>query len=164
VVVLHGLVGVELRPRRDDDREFLARLYASTRADEMALLDWPAKEKAAFLAMQFEAQTRHYDEHYADAEFLVVERDGLPIGRLYLQRREDEIRVVDIALLPEARRGGIGGRLLLQVLDEAAETGRVVRIHVEQNNPAMSLYHRLGFCKIDDLGIYHLMEWKPGES
>jgi len=164
VVVFPGLVGVELRPRRDDDRPFLERLYASTRADEMTLLDWPAQEKAAFLAMQFEAQTQHYDEHYADAEFLVVERDGLPIGRLYLQRREDEIRVVDIALLPEARRGGIGGRLLKRVLDEADETGRVVRIHVERNNPAMVLYQRLGFRKIDDLGVYHLMEWTPAES
>ncbi len=111
--------------------------------------------------MQFEAQTHHYDEHYSDAEFLMIEREGRPVGRLYLHRRDDEIRIVDIALLPEERRGGIGGRLLQQVLDEAAETGRMVRIHVEQNNPAMSLYNRLGFRKIDDLGVYHLMEWKP---
>ncbi len=151
---------VELRPRRDDDRDFLSRLYASTRADEMALLDWSAEEKNAFLAMQFEAQTRHYDEHYADAEFMIIERDKTPIGRLCLHRRVDEIRVVDIALLPEARRSGIGGRLLKRVLDEAAETGRVVRIHVERNNPAISLYDRLGFRRIDDLGVYHLMEWK----
>jgi len=127
----------------------------------MALLDWSSEEKDAFLAMQFEAQTRHYDEHYSDAEFLVIEREGRPVGRLYLHRRGDEIRIVDIALLPEERRGGIGGRLLQQVLDEAAETGRMVRIHVEQNNPAMSLYNRLGFRKIDDLGIYHLMECTP---
>ena len=153
--------GVELRPRRDDDRDFLARLYAGTRADEMALLDWSSEEKEAFLAMQFEAQTHHYDEHYSDAEFLMIEREGRPVGRLYLHRRDDEIRIVDIALLPEERRGGIGGRLLQQVLDEAAETGQMVRIHVEQNNPAMSLYNRLGFRKIDDLGVYHLMEWKP---
>ena len=164
MVVLTGLAGIKLRLKRDDDRPFLADLYASTRADEMALLDWPAEEKTAFLAMQFEAQTRHYDEHYADAEFLVIERDGLSIGRLYLQRREDEIRVVDIALLPEARRGGIGGRLLRRVLDEATETGRVVRIHVERNNPAMVLYKRLGFRRIDDLGVYHLMEWSHDDS
>ena len=159
MVVLPGLVGVELRPRRDDDRPFLARLYASTRADEMALLDWSQEEKTAFLAMQFEAQTRHYDEHYGDAEFLIIERNHEPIGRLYLQRREDEIRIVDIALLPKAQRAGIGGRLLRRVLDEAADTGRAVRIHVERNNPALALYQRLGFRKIDDLGVYYLMEW-----
>lgn len=152
---------MKLRPRRDDDLGFLAHLYASTRIDEMALIDWSAEEKDAFLAMQFEAQTRHYDEHYADAEFLVIERDGLPIGRLYLQRREDEIRIVDIALLPEHRRSGIGGRLLHGVLDEAAETGKEVRIHVERNNPALALYRRLGFREIDDLGVYYLMEWTP---
>lgn len=151
--------GISLRARRDDDLEFLARLYSTTRAGEMMLLDWSAEEKDAFLAMQFEAQTRHYDEHYADAEFLVIEREDQPIGRLYLQTRDDEIRIVDIALLPENRRSGIGGRLLQMVLDEAAETGKAVRIHVEQNNPALTLYRRLGFRKIDDLGVYHLMEW-----
>ena len=160
---MKDIEGVSLRPRRDDDLAFLARLYASTRADEMALLDWSSHEKEAFLAMQFEAQTRHYDEHFSDAEFLVIERNDRPIGRLYLQRRNDEIRVVDIALLPENRRGGVGGRLLQRVLDEAAETGKAVRIHVESNNPALTLYRRLGFRLIDDLGVYHLMEWTPGE-
>lgn len=130
----------------------------------MALLDWSQEEKAAFLTMQFEAQTRHYDEHYADSEFLIVERDGRPIGRLYLQQRDDEIRIVDIALLPEDRRGGIGGCLLQQVLHRAAASALAVRIHVERNNPAMSLYERLGFEKIDDLGVYLLMEWRSGGS
>ncbi len=154
--------GVSLRPRTSDDLGFLRRLYASTRDAEMRLVDWSDEEKAAFLTMQFEAQTRHYDEHYADSEFLIIERGGKPIGRLYLHRREDEIRVVDIALLPEERRGGIGGGLLRQVLDEAAATGRVVRIHVERNNPALGLYRRLGFAEIDDLGVYFLMEWSVG--
>lgn len=159
-----GADGVSLRPRREDDLAFLARLYGSTRADEMAQLSWSMEEKNAFLTMQFEAQTRHYDEHFADAEFLLIERDNEPIGRLYLQRREDEIRIVDIALLPDHRQRGIGGRLLRRVLEEAADSGRVVRIHVECNNPALGMYEHLGFRLVDDLGVYHLMEWAPGES
>lgn len=155
-------VDVRLRPKCDDDGEFLARLYASTRAEEMALVDWSQQEKNAFLAMQFTAQTHHYDEHYPGAEFMVIEQRGTPIGRLYLDRRADEIRIVDIALMPECRRSGIGGRLLKMVLDEAAATNRVVRIHVERNNPALGLYRRLGFVEMDDSGVYLLMECEPG--
>jgi len=154
---------ITLRPRREDDLEFLARLYGSTRTDEMALVDWPPAEKETFLAMQFDVQTRYYDEHYADADFSVIERGGEPIGRIYLQSRDDEIRIVDIALLPEHRGSGIGGRLLRRVLDEAAASGKAVRIHVERNNPALRLYRRLGFRRIDDLGVYVLMEWTADE-
>ena len=67
--------------------------------------------------------------------------------------------MIDIALLTEHRSAGIGGQIMEEVLDEAAAAGKPVRIHVEQNNPAMRLYNRLGFRKIGNTGIYDLMEW-----
>ncbi len=91
----------------------------------------------------------------------IVEKDGEPIGRLYIDRREDEHRLIDIALLPEWRGKGVGSELMRGVLDEAREAGKLVRIHVEQNNPAMRLYKRLGFEEIEDQGVYRLMEWRP---
>jgi ribosomal protein S18 acetylase RimI-like enzyme len=84
-----------------------------------------------------------------------------PIGRLYLDRREAEIRIIDIALLTSERRNGVGGALLREVLTEARAAGKAVRIHVERNNPALRLYHRLGFNEIEDQGVYYLMEWRP---
>lgn len=156
------LDGVTLRPRRDDDCDFLRALYAGTRTREMEVVPWSDDEKQAFLAMQFEAQTRHYDEFYSDAEFLIVETDDGPIGRLYLQRRNDEIRVVDIALVTSARSRGIGGALMRQVLKEARQRRVPCRIHVEADNPAMRLYRRLGFREVDENGVYRLMEWNPG--
>ena len=69
-------------------------------------------------------------------------------------------RIVDIALLPEARGHGTGAALLSALLAAAARDGRSVSIHVEQMNPAMRLYHRLGFLKAGEHGIYHLMEWR----
>lgn len=156
---------VVLRPRRESDADFLRCLYASTRTAEMDLLPWPDEEKQAFLDQQFEAQTRHYDEHFSDAEFSIVEKDGEPIGRLYLDRRADEIRIVDIAIVSEHRGHGIGGKLLFDVLDEADRVGKAVRIHVEHNNPALRLYKRLGFRHVDSTGVYFLMEWKgPGSD
>lgn len=149
------------RPIEDDDLPFLCRLYASTRAQEMALVPWSEEEKKRFLTLQFEAQHKFYLEQFADAQFSVVLLDGEPAGRLYVDRRQDEIRLIDIALLPEHRGRGLGGRLMEDVLAEGRETGLPVRIHVERNNPALRLYHRLGFEEIEDQGVYYLMEWRP---
>ena len=156
--------GVSLRPMRAGDRDFLYRVYASTRTEELAVVDWSEAEKAAFLEQQFEAQHGYYQAQFPDAAFQVIERDGEPIGRLYLDRRADEIRIIDIALLPAHRRAGIGGALLREILGEAAAAGKAVRIHVERNNPALALYHRLGFKEIEDQGVYLLMEWSPARD
>lgn len=142
--------------------DFLCRLYASTRADEMALVvDWTDEQKAAFLRMQFEAQHAHYQQHYPDAQFDLLLLDGVPAGRLYVHRREREIRLVDIALMPEHRNGGIGSELLRDLMAEAEASGKPLTIHVEKFNPAMNLYRRLGFQPIEDRGPYDLMEWRP---
>ena len=160
----HTPADIGFRPIRPADERFLARLYASTRAAEMATVPWSDAEKASFLEMQFQAQHTFYQEQFADAEFLVIQRRGEPIGRLYLDYRDDEIRLIDIALLPEARRQGLGGALLRDILAEAEAVGKAVRIHVERNNPAMRLYDRLGFRNIEDQGPYFLMEWSPDTS
>ncbi len=98
---------MNLRLATAEDADFLRQVYASTRSDELALTDWSDGQKAQFCRMQFDAQDRHYREHYPGAEFCVIERYGEAIGRLYVDRREREIRIMDIALLPTAR-GGVG--------------------------------------------------------
>jgi len=150
---------IQLRPKRDDDRPFLAMLYASTRQQEMDMVDWSDEQKRAFLQWQFDAQTAHYDQQYGGADFLIIEQNGVPIGRIYIDRREDEIEVIDIALLPECRGAGLGSRLLHEVLREAKQSGRRVMIYVENFNPARRLYDRLGFQHVDTNGVYHIMKW-----
>jgi ribosomal protein S18 acetylase RimI-like enzyme len=152
---------IRLRPRSDADRPFLAILYASTRADELALTSWTDEQKVTFVNWQFHAQTVHYDEYYADADFLIIEQDGNPIGRLYVDRGPVQIEIIDIALLPQFRGSGLGTRLLRDILREGEESGRIVKIYVENFNPARRLYDRLGFQHVDDNGVYHLMKWTP---
>jgi ribosomal protein S18 acetylase RimI-like enzyme len=156
-----GAAGLALRPVRDDDRELLYRVYASTREEELALTDWDAEHKAAFLRQQFDAQDAYYRENYPGAEWSVVLRDGAPAGRLYVHRRPAEIRLMEIALLPEHRNAGLGSALLERLMTEARAAGKPLTIHVEIYNPAMRLYERLGFRKVEDRGVYHLMEWSP---
>jgi RimJ/RimL family protein N-acetyltransferase len=155
-------VDVTLRPFCEEDRDFLLRLYASTREEELARVsDWSAEQKEAFLTQQFEAQHHHYQTYYADASFDIVLDDGEPIGRLYVSRWEREIRLVDVALVPEARGRGIGTVLLRDVLADGERTGRKVSIHVERFNRALRLYRRLGFREVEENGPYFLLEWRP---
>lgn len=152
---------VDLRPIQAEDIPFLHRLYASTREEELALLDWEQDQLDAFLEMQFEAQHSYYMEQFSQADFWIIQSSRVPIGRLYTERRPDEIRIIDISLLPGYRNQGIGSRYLREILAEAEAAGVAVRIHVEQFNPAMRLYERLGFQRIGDTGVYFLMEWRP---
>lgn len=152
-------LGIGFRPMTDADMDFVAALYASTRAEELALTGWPAEQQQAFLAQQHQAQHRHYRAYYPDAEWLIVERGGEPIGRLYLDEWPDQYRIVDIALVPAARGGGVGGAILRDLLDAARARGKGASIHVEKANPARRLYQRLGFEVVEDKGVYDLMEW-----
>lgn len=153
-----------LRSVEPDDEAFPYRLYASARSEELAPLPWTEEQKEAFLKMQFDAQSRHYREHYPDADFRVIMADGKPGGRLYAARWPEEIRIVDISLLPEHRAKGIGTTLLRELVSEAEASGKPTTIHVERFNPALRLYERLGFREKEDKGVYLLMERPPAKS
>jgi len=152
-----------LRPIAAEDMDFLCQVYASTREEELSQVAWGEGQKAAFLQMQFDAQHRYYQENYPNAQFQVILLNGEPAGRLYLDRRAAEIRIVDIALLPAFRNQGIGSTLLHQIMAEGDRADLPVTIHVESFNPALRLYQRLGFRLAEDRGVYYFMEKLPGE-
>jgi ribosomal protein S18 acetylase RimI-like enzyme len=149
-----------LRAATPEDEQFLRAVYAGTRAEELARVPWSEEQKRAFTNMQFAAQDADYRQHYPTAQYSIIEVQGVPAGRLYVDRCQEEIRIIDIALLPEHRRGGIGTRLLRELQDEARTAGKTLTIHVEKFNPALSLYRRLGFQQIEDKGVYLFLEWK----
>ncbi|MCV3238429.1 GNAT family N-acetyltransferase [Mesorhizobium sp. ZC-5] len=153
-------LGLLLRPETANDRLFLADLYASTRMEELAQTGWPEQAKREFLAQQFTAQHAHYMRHYSGAEWLVVERGGSAIGRLYFVHWARECRIIDIAFLPRARHKGFGTAALRDLIDQAGD--RTVSIHVERMNPALALYRRLGFEIAEDKGVYLLLERRRG--
>lgn len=148
-----------LRAVTPADEPFLQHLYASTRAEELALTDWSAAQKQAFVQAQFQAQTHHYRTYYPTATFSVIVHAGTPVGRLYVDRWPREIRIMDIALLPPYRNHGWGTQLLQHLLAEGQAQGKAVSIHVEKFNPAYRLYTRLGFAKVGETGVYDLLRW-----
>ena len=154
-------LGVTYRAMVEADFPFTAALYASTRTEELAPTGWPDEVKQAFLAQQHEAQHRHYQAHYPGAEWLIVERDGAAIGRIYIHERETEIRLIDIALLPAHRRAGIGGAMIGDLIEWAEGLGKSISLHVEPNNPIRPFYLRLGFVSQGLAGAYEAMLWQP---
>jgi ribosomal protein S18 acetylase RimI-like enzyme len=156
--------GLRFRRFTDADLALLARVYASTRSEELAATDWSDQRKAAFLEAQFQAQHAHYQRYYPDADWLVTALEGEDIGRLYIERWPSQHRIIDIALLPAHRGRGLGEALLRDLMDEAAAAGKAVSIHVEKFNPAMRLYRRLGFTIEEDKGVYDLMRWSAASG
>ncbi len=144
------------------DDEFLYQVYVPTRAVELEQTDWSDEEKEVFCRMQHKAQSTHYFKHYTGARFDIILIDDEPAGRLYVDHWDKEIRIIDIALLPEFQKQGIGASILREILLQGRLKRKKVTIHVEMNNPALKLYERLGFEKIEEVnGIYFLMEWSP---
>ena len=154
-------LGIDFRPCLEEDLPFLSDLYASTRAEEVAVTGWPEETQRQFLAHQFGAQHHHYQLHYPDAERLVVERGGAPIGRIYIAERDNMLHLIDIALLPERRGAGVGTAIMTDLLRQAEALGLGIVIHVERFNPARRLYDRLGFEFAEDTGVYDRLEWRP---
>ncbi len=153
---------ISLRPYHEYDRNFLFKLYASTRADEIAPFGWPPAQQEAFLLMQFTAQQRWYAMSYAQAEHHIIEQDGTPIGRMMVSREQPAAVLIDIALMPEYRKKGIGGDLIRQLIEQCNEQKLPLRLQVLRSNPALRLYERLGFIRTAEDQIYIQMERQPG--
>ncbi len=153
---------VTLRACTPSDEPFLTDVYARTRTDELAPVPWTDDQKTMFLRQQFHAQDVAYRASYPQATFSVVELVGTPIGRLYVTPLgDDEVRLIDIALLPDHRGTGIGSHLIEHVVAEAHRTGRYVSLHVERWNPALALYERLGFVRAGETDVHCRMERLP---
>ena len=151
----------QLRPSLPDDRDFLFRLYASTRVEEIRGFGWSAAQQEAFLRMQFNAQQQWYQATYSTAENQIIEKDHEPIGRMIVQHEAGTWRLLDISLLPEHRGQGIGGELIRALIKECGAAGTVLQLQVVNTNPAQRLYERLGFIKTGQDQIYTQMELRP---
>lgn len=156
---------VFLRPVAPEDEEFLFALYASTRDEELSQVEWGEGQREAFLRQQFTAQREQYDGRFPDADYDVILLDGRAVGRLWVGSDDEQTRLLDIALLPEAQNRGVGTALLKQLIEEARASGKKLRHMVFMLNPdAKRFYERLGFVGFEDFGAYLHMEWRPDGS
>jgi len=158
---LPGRGHVVLRPVTADDDEFLLAVYASSREEELVQVVWPEGQKEAFVRWQFEMQRREYDARFPGARYDVILVDGSPAGRIWVGSDDEQLHLLDIALLTEFQNRGVGTVLLRKLIDEAKCTSKVLRHMVfVLNNDAHRFYERLGFVVVEDVGAYKHMEWR----
>jgi len=149
-----------LREETPGDEPFLRALYATVRQEELDATKWGAAQREAFLAMQFEAQTRTYRSMFSQAQFAIIALGTEVIGRIIVDRTPDEMRVVDMALLPGHRGRGIGTKLMRALQAEAAAAAKPLRLQVHLDSRAKRFYERLGFRKLDESGLHEQLEWR----
>ena len=143
------------------DQPFLMEVYAAGREWEFELTRWTDDEKQTFLKRQFEYQDIHYQQAFPGAVRRIITLDGVDIGRLYVDRQDTCLRIIEFSLLPHVQGQGIGSDILRSLMNEAHGGKVPVRLHVEKSNPALRLYARHGFRTIAEEGHHLELEWRP---
>lgn len=157
---MNDLPNIKLRSVTPADREILLTVYAASRSIELSMLPWNDGQKRMFVEHQYDAQTSYYTEKYPVATHDIILSDGAAAGRIYVDRRTDELAILDIAVLTEFRGQGIGTTAIKRLQAEAAATGRFVRVFVEVFNPSQKLFEELGFTVVADDGVNRRFEWR----
>ncbi len=155
-------MSINFRPAEPSDEAFLLKVYGSTRAEELRAAPWNETQREAFLKMQFAAQHQHYHQLYPEGDYLIILDHDRAVGRLYVARLKEQIRIIDITILPEERGRGLGTSIIGDLMAEAAQAEKPLRIYVESFNPSLRLFERLGFSKIEENGFHLLMQWQAG--
>lgn len=140
-------ISVDLVPVRSEDREFLLTVYEAAREIELSIMPWNAEQKRVFAANQFAAQLDYYTKEFPGAkhDLIIMSITGQRVGRVYVDRTSERIIILDITVLPEFRRRGIGSTIVDDLIDEAARSEKSVQVYVESFNPSLSFFQSRGF-------------------
>jgi ribosomal protein S18 acetylase RimI-like enzyme len=150
---------ITLRPATPDDEPFLYELFRTTYTEGLPTQNMDATQREFLTRMQFNAQQQTYSAQFPEADHDMILLDGCPVGRVLVERKSEEIRGVDIALLAEHRSAGIGTLVIQNLLAEAQKAGKPFRIQVIKSNRAARLYERLGLWKTGESSSHFSMEW-----
>ena len=154
---------IKLRPVAPEDEAFLVSVYGSTREQELAMVPWTEEQRHAFVKFQYAAQLNFYRSEYPNSEHYIILADGEPVGRLFIDRREAQIRILDITILTRHRGRGIGAPVIRRVMDEAAAAGKSVGVNLDLYSTSQRAFERLGFQPTEKTDSHTLYVWTPGE-
>ncbi len=128
------------------------------------MVPWSAEQKAAFVQMQFTAQSSHYRVQFPQARHDVICCEGEPVGRLYLDRAGDRFHILDLTIAPQRRSNGIGAVVLKEILQEADQAMKGITIYTEKDSPSVHFFERLGFRVAETKDYQVLLERQPASS
>ncbi len=153
--------GLVVRPSRATDGPFLQSLY-QTALPDLQWIDGEPEHVQQVVAQQFQVQEQGMGDNYPDAMHYVVEKLGTAIGALSTDFGANEIRVLYLAFIPQARGQGFG-RAVLQGVQKAAQQIRCpVATVVWTSNPhARRHYLALGFAVEERNPAAERLVWYP---
>jgi RimJ/RimL family protein N-acetyltransferase len=154
---------VKLRAVQPDDEEFLISVYASSREQELAMVPWTDEQRYVFAKFQFQAQLNYYQTEFPNSEHSIILSEGEPVGRLFIDRREAQIRILDITILTRHRGKGIGTPIIRHVMDLAGAAGKSVGINLDLFSTSQQTFERLGFKPTEKTDSHTLYVWQSGE-
>lgn len=134
------------------DRVFLHGLHHATYRDVVV---------RQFGIWDEQRQDESFVQTLSDCEFRIVEVDGVPVGAIGVDERDDGVRLVELQILPTWQGKGLGSALLHDLMLDAKTKNKPIRLRVLRENRARSLYERNGFTVIEDAGHVYVMEWQP---
>jgi ribosomal protein S18 acetylase RimI-like enzyme len=147
---------LERRPAADADEPFLRELFATTRPE---LTWWDDGARETFVDVQVRGQRQEWEARFPDSLHELILFDGNAVGRVWVAWPPGECEVLDMTLLPEHRRGGIGTQIMREILAEADRREVPVRLTVEHTNAAsLAFCERLAFAPVADDDVYVVLE------
>ena len=153
---------ISLRPVRPEDEAFLIDLYADSRRQEKEAVGFTDEEWKTFITLQFSGQKQFYEAQFPNSDHRIILRDGRPIGRVWVWRTENEIRILDLTIHSKHQNIGIGTHILTKYQTEAKSAGKPLTHKVfRTNRDAIRLYQRLGFTITGEAGAHYVMKWVP---
>ncbi len=154
---------LSLRPEAEADEPFLRRLITGAICQELGAESWPEAMRNQLLEIQYSARRLHLRNLFPNGDSSIVLLDGVEAGWVFVARLQDEVRLVEILLLPEHRGNGTGTELIRQLIASAG--ARPVRLSVSARNTlAIRLYERLGFQPAGGDEVYIQMEHPAGDA
>jgi ribosomal protein S18 acetylase RimI-like enzyme len=94
----------------------------------------------------------------ADA-FSSIFVDQLCVGAIAVEHHVTHIQIEDLYILPEFQNQGVGTAIILDIIKEASQGHKPVRLRVLSSSPARVLYERLGFVIVQTTPERYFMEY-----
>jgi ribosomal protein S18 acetylase RimI-like enzyme len=148
-----------LRPRRADEETFWREVFYDSVREHFATLNLPENKLNNLLEFQFQAQNFDYEKNYPKGSNDIVLFKNVSAGRIILSTEDNDLHLIDIAILSKFRNQRIGTKILKWLFEQSRQTKLPIRFYVEKINPAFRLYERSGFRVVADVTSHFQMEW-----
>lgn len=149
---------VALRPATPGDEPFLRALFFAIRGEEFMRAGLSGPQLDLILNQQYQAMRSYYDEVFSDAQYVIYEHEGQPIG-YHATIDRDTLHLIDISIVNDYRNMGLGTLRMQELQSDARRLEKALTLSVEKFNPARNLYLRLGFVVTEDGDVYQRMRW-----